>query len=60
MGLTIEGEYFAKSRDAGPYVEPHIPTDKYKENYDLIRWDNDNTIKTTDQGEESGRNTKGG
>lgn len=41
MGLQIEGQYYKKSRDAGPYVPPSVPSDKYKENYDLIRWDKD-------------------
>ena len=41
MGLTIEGEYYKKSRDAGPYVPPSIPSDKYIKNYDNIRWDSD-------------------
>ncbi|MHA1952182.1 MAG: hypothetical protein ACW987_20250 [Candidatus Thorarchaeota archaeon] len=39
MGLEIEGEYYSKSRDAGPYVPPSFPSDRYKENYDLIQWD---------------------
>jgi len=39
MGMEIEGQYYSKSRDAGPYVPPHIPTEKYIENYDKIRWD---------------------
>jgi len=39
MGLVIEGEYYSKSRDAGPYVPPSVPSDKFKENYDQIRWD---------------------
>ena len=40
MGLTIEGQYYKKSRDAGPYVPPSIPSKKYMENYDKIRWSN--------------------
>ena len=52
MGLWIEGEYFKKSRDSGPYVPPIIGalSDKYQENYDLIQWD-----KPTTKGEEDGR-----
>ena len=39
MGLKIEGQYYSKSRDAGPYVPPSFPSDKFKQNCDLIRWD---------------------
>jgi hypothetical protein len=39
MGLVIDGEYYSKSRDAGPYVPPSVPSEKYKQNFDLIRWD---------------------
>jgi len=52
MGLTIEGQYYKSARDAGPYVPPSLPSDKYRENYDSIRWDEpkqerkDDTTKT--------------
>jgi len=53
MGLKFEGQYYKKSRDAGPYVPPHIPTKKYIENYDSIRWDKDEPKEDKD-GEEEG------
>lgn len=46
MGIHLNGEYYAKAQDAGPHVSPSIPTDEYKENYDLIQWD------TTEEKEE--------
>jgi len=41
MGLWIEGEYFKKSRDSGPWIPPKIGvlSDRYMDNYDLIQWD---------------------
>jgi hypothetical protein len=39
MGLVIEGEYYKKSRDAGPYIPISTPSDKFMENYDNIQWD---------------------
>lgn len=50
MGLWIEGEYYKKSRDSGPFVPPKIGalSDKYLENYDQIRWDKEDE----QQGEE--------
>ena len=52
MGLWIEGEYFKKSRDSGPWIPPKIGalSDKYLENYDSIQWD-----KPTTKGEKDGR-----
>jgi len=41
MGLHFDGEYFAKARDVGPHVPPSIPSEGYKENYDQIRWNDD-------------------
>ena len=43
MGMEIEGVYYSKSRDSGGYVHPHIPTDEYMDNYDLIQWDKPTT-----------------
>jgi len=59
MGLWIEGEYFKKSRDSGPWIPPKIGalSDKYLENYDLIRWDKPQTGEDEDerrQGDSSG------
>jgi hypothetical protein len=57
MGLVIEGEYYSKSRDAGPYVPPSIPSDRYKDNYALIQWDKPTTGEDEDergQGDTSG------
>ena len=49
MGLVIEGEYYSKSRDAGPYVPPSFPSKEFTENYDLIRWDKPTTATGEDK-----------
>jgi hypothetical protein len=52
MGIVVEGEYYSKSRDAGPYVPPSVPSDEFKKNYDSIRWDKHETEEDKD-GEET-------
>ena len=58
MGLWIEGEYYKKSRDSGPWIPPKIGalSQKYLDNYDQIKWDNE------EESEDEGRsgNAEGG
>ena len=52
MGLWIEGEYFKKSRDSGPWIPPKIGvlSDRYMDNYDLIQWDKPLTGEEDNEG----------
>jgi len=59
MGLTIDGEYFSKSRDAGPHIPPSFPSEEYKQNYDNIKWDNNASRKpATTEGRRDGSSRK--
>lgn len=64
MGLWIEGEYYKKSRDSGPWVPPSIPSERYRNNYDQIQWDTNEPDPTNfnKEGEDEGRsrNAEGG
>jgi len=40
MSLKFDGDYYAKATDVGPRVPPSFPSEKFKQGYDAIRWNN--------------------